>query len=213
VYIVIFLFITWWWIKLFIRVFGGESRGTIVKHIWAIVKRAHAKCGTEFWATWQAFFCRPAYSVSQLHPLSSWAISFQVNFAQHYHTIIHPRRPNDCACIILHGNCPGLGGALSQQLATLGVQRSYHSASVSVQTIRRSALLPVTFHFSFVIIVEVLPSALRHRWLGVGKIIRPVKFQWWGIGVVICLERGADCLHMVQLMSLPSRNPITSCLV
>jgi len=28
------------------------------------------------------------------------------------------------------------------------------------------------------------------------------KKEWWGAGVVICLERGAD-LHMVQLMPLP----------
>ena len=28
------------------------------------------------------------------------------------------------------------------------------------------------------------------------------KKQWWGGGVVICLERGAD-LHMAQLMPLP----------
>ena len=28
--------------------------------------------------------------------------------------------------------------------------------------------------------------------------------------VVICLERGADCLHMVQLMPPPSQNPIIS---
>jgi len=34
-----------------------------------------------------------------------------------------------------------------------------------------------------------------------------------GVGVVICLERGADCLHMVQLMPLPSQNPIISYLV
>jgi len=27
------------------------------------------------------------------------------------------------------------------------------------------------------------------------------KTQWWGVGVVICLERGAD-LHMAQLMPL-----------
>jgi len=32
--------------------------------------------------------------------------------------------------------------------------------------------------------------------------IRPVKKQWWGVGVVICLERGAD-LHMAQVMPLP----------
>jgi len=28
------------------------------------------------------------------------------------------------------------------------------------------------------------------------------KTEWWGAGVVICLERGAG-LHMVQLMPLP----------
>jgi len=31
---------------------------------------------------------------------------------------------------------------------------------------------------------------------------QPVKTEWWGAGVVIYLERGAD-LHMAQLMSLP----------
>ena len=28
------------------------------------------------------------------------------------------------------------------------------------------------------------------------------KLEWWGAGMVICLERGAD-LHMVQQMPLP----------
>jgi len=28
------------------------------------------------------------------------------------------------------------------------------------------------------------------------------KLEWWGAGMVICLERDAD-LHMAQLMSLP----------
>ena len=27
-------------------------------------------------------------------------------------------------------------------------------------------------------------------------------FAWWGAGIVVCLERGAD-LHMAQLMTLP----------
>ena len=31
---------------------------------------------------------------------------------------------------------------------------------------------------------------------------QPVKTEWWGAGMVICLERGAD-LHMAQLMPLP----------
>ena len=29
-----------------------------------------------------------------------------------------------------------------------------------------------------------------------------VVFEWWGVGVVICLKRGAD-LHMAQLKLLP----------
>ena len=44
----------------------------------------------------------------------------------------------------------------------------------------------------------LLPSVLWHCWKGV----RPVKKQWWGAGVVICLERVA-VLHMAQLMPLP----------
>ena len=32
--------------------------------------------------------------------------------------------------------------------------------------------------------------------------MRPVKTEWWGAGVVICLQRGAD-LHIAQLMPLP----------
>jgi len=39
--------------------------------------------------------------------------------------------------------------------------------------------------------------------LGGRKGIRPVKkTEWWGTGMVICLERGAD-MHMAQLMPLP----------
>jgi len=38
--------------------------------------------------------------------------------------------------------------------------------------------------------------------LGGRKGIRPEKLEWWGAGVVIYLERGAD-LHMAQLMPLP----------
>ena len=38
--------------------------------------------------------------------------------------------------------------------------------------------------------------------MGSRKGIRPVKTEWWGADVVICLERGAD-LHMAQLMPLP----------
>ena len=35
----------------------------------------------------------------------------------------------------------------------------------------------------------------------------PVKIEWWGVGVVICLEWGADRLHIVQLMPLHLKSP------
>ena len=44
-------------------------------------------------------------------------------------------------------------------------------------------------------------------WLGVRKSIRPVTIEWWGVGVVICLEQGADCLRTVQLMPLYPETP------
>jgi len=39
------------------------------------------------------------------------------------------------------------------------------------------------------------------------------KIERLGVGVVICLERGAGCLHMIQLMPLPPQNHIFSCLI
>jgi len=47
-----------------------------------------------------------------------------------------------------------------------------------------------------------VPSVLWHCWLGGRKGIRPVKTEWWGAGMVVCLKRGAD-LHTAQLMPLP----------
>jgi len=38
--------------------------------------------------------------------------------------------------------------------------------------------------------------------LGSRKGIQPVKTEWWGAGVAVCLEQGAD-LHMAELMPLP----------
>ena len=43
-------------------------------------------------------------------------------------------------------------------------------------------------------------------WLNVRKGIRPVKTEWWGAGLVVCLERGA-VLHIAQLLPLP----LTAC--
>jgi len=61
--------------------------------------------------------------------------------------------------------------------------------------------------FSFVLcwqlFIYLLPSVLWRCRLGVRKDIRPVKkLEWWGAGMVICLEKGAD-LHVAQLMTPP----------
>ena len=47
------------------------------------------------------------------------------------------------------------------------------------------------------------PSVLWRCWLGGRKGIWPVKTEWWGTGMVICLQQGANDLHMIQLMPLP----------
>ena len=51
-------------------------------------------------------------------------------------------------------------------------------------------------------ILKTLYNLLWCCWLGGRKGIRPVKNEWRGAGMVVCLERGAD-LHMAQLMPLP----------
>ena len=47
-----------------------------------------------------------------------------------------------------------------------------------------------------------VPLVLWCCWLGDRKGIRPVKTEWWGTGVVICLEQDAN-LREAQLMPLP----------
>jgi len=43
-----------------------------------------------------------------------------------------------------------------------------------------------------------LPSVLWHCWLGIWKSDRSVKNEWWGAGVVISLQEGANDLHIYQ---------------
>ena len=54
------------------------------------------------------------------------------------------------------------------------------------------------FYIGFLLCLQCFDAV---GWLGGRKGIRPVKTEWWGAGVVICLERVAD-LHMAQLMPL-----------
>ena len=57
--------------------------------------------------------------------------------------------------------------------------------------------------YLFCLLYICSPSVLWCCWLGDRKGIRSVKkTEWWGAGMVVCLERGAD-LHMAQLMPLP----------
>jgi len=49
-------------------------------------------------------------------------------------------------------------------------------------------MIPVSYAFSALTLLEGHPASK--------------KLEWWGAGMVICMERDAD-LHMVQLMPLP----------
>ena len=65
-------------------------------------------------------------------------------------------------------------------------------------------------HFKTCVVVSIVALVLWHCWLGIRKSIRPVKsgvMRCWVL--VICLEWGADCLHMVQLMPLHPRTPLS----
>jgi len=61
----------------------------------------------------------------------------------------------------------------------------------------QSAIVTHTYTFNC-----PLPSVLWRCWLGGRRASGLLKTEWWGAGVVICLERGAD-LHMAQVMPLP----------
>ena len=62
----------------------------------------------------------------------------------------------------------------------------------------RAAIYFHNFFAQYYQLVLLVPSVLWRCWLGGRKGIQPVKkLEWWGAGVVICLERGAD-LHMVS---------------
>jgi len=68
-------------------------------------------------------------------------------------------------------------------------------------------LLYISFFIITLCSAKHCPSVLWHYWLGVKKSVQPGKIEWWGVGVVICLERAADCLHIVQLMPLYPKTP------
>ena len=86
-----------------------------------------------------------------------------------------------------------------------------HCHSLSLASVKSRLVLPFWYRLTWVVLdKEPLNGCVCvpwHCWLGVRKSIQPVKIEWWGVGVVICLERGADCLHMVQLIPLHPKTP------
>jgi len=74
------------------------------------------------------------------------------------------------------------------------------SSHISVAMWLLTAISIRSFYFAMWVYYK-LPSVHWHCSLGARKSIWPVKMQWWGDCVVICLEWGAwYCLHMVPLM-------------
>ena len=79
-----------------------------------------------------------------------------------------------------------------------------------VSSLRRRCLVNVISVILYCTHTILLPSVLRHCWLGSRKSIRPVKIEWWGVGVLIRQEWRADCLRMVQLTPVPSLSSLAS---
>ena len=90
-----------------------------------------------------------------------------------------------------------------------------HCHSLSLAPVKSRLVLPVWYRLTWIVLDKgplnrcvcvnrrlQLPSVLWHCWLGIRKSIQPVKIQLRGVGVVICLQRRADCLHMFSTLTL-----------
>jgi len=97
-----------------------------------------------------------------------------------------------------------------------------HCHSLSLASVKSRLVLPLWYRLTqvvpdkgplngcvcvFMTKCHLLPLVLWHCWLGIRRSIQSVKIEWWDVSVVICLKRGADCLHVVQLMPLLSKAP------
>ena len=92
----------------------------------------------------------------------------------------------------------------AQKINSFKVQRSAHSDSSWHAQDDNRLVVPETNTQKKTDISIESDTAVSALTLLVGrqKGIWPVKNEWWGAGMVICLERGAD-LHTAQLMPLP----------
>ena len=79
-------------------------------------------------------------------------------------------------------------------------QLGHMQVCTSLQTDNHASTPPLSFLTGRMPFLP--PNQQRQSTEGNRKGIWPVKSEWWGAGVVVCLERGAD-LHMAQLMPLP----------
>ena len=52
-----------------------------------------------------------------------------------------------------------------------------------------------------------------HCWSGVRKSILPVKIEWWGVAIVICLKWVVDCFAYGPADATASQNPVITCLI
>jgi len=107
-----------------------------------------------------------------------------------------------------HGRELQSGRPRSSDIAAYSGQRDPFSFMGSMMSnmhnMMGNSFRQMVYSITIMLLPSVLwvPSVLWRCWLGDRKGIRPVKTDWWGAGVVICLERGAD-LFIVQLMPLP----------
>jgi len=96
------------------------------------------------------------------------------------------------ACRRAHDRCTRKQFVKTATLLARGDDDCYDSTEPSSDFATTARDLPNYCYYSFAF----------GRLLGDRKGIRPVKTEWWGVRVVICLEPGAD-LQMAQLMPLP----------
>ena len=107
---------------------------------------------------------------------------------------------------IIWGSTPTMGfgmGPPTSLIRPWSVIQYYRSVTMSMKMLITKQLLPTRVKDFYLYFNIQLPSVLWCCWLSSRKGIQSVKkTEWWGAGVVICLQRGAD-LHMAQLTPLP----------
>ena len=124
------------------------------------------------------------YLIRQLHSTECHLVSKVSSINSHYHTHTH--------LTALFLGLPGWAGTRKVKPIWILPKQETVSGSGISWAICTYTLLQTDNHAS--------ASPLLVWWQEGHPACK--KTEWWGVGVVICLERGAD-LHMAQLMPLP----------